>query len=37
MTKASAIDLTNLYKPFEQQIKAHTAKETFVNYGGAFG
>jgi len=28
------IDLRKLYKPFEQQIKAHTAPERFVLYGG---
>lgn len=31
------IDLSELYKPFSQQIKAHSAIERFVNYGGAFG
>ncbi len=37
MTKAPEIDLSKLYKPFEQQIKAHTARERFILYGGAFG
>ncbi len=32
-----SIDLSELYKPFSQQIKAHTARERFVCYGGAFG
>ena len=31
------INLTELYKPFAQQIKAHTAGERFILYGGAFG
>ena len=31
------IDLRKLYKPFEQQIKAHTAAERFLLYGGAVG
>ena len=29
------IDLRKLYKPFEQQVKAHTASERYVLYGGA--
>lgn len=36
MSKPS-IDLSKLYKPFSQQIKAHTATERFILYGGAFG
>lgn len=31
------IDLRKLYKPFDRQIKAHTADERFVLYGGAVG
>lgn len=31
------IDLSELYKPFSQQVKAHTAKERYILYGGAFG
>jgi hypothetical protein len=31
------IDLGQLYKPHPRQVLAHTAKERFVNYGGAFG
>ncbi len=31
------IDLRRLYKPFEQQTKAHTAGERYVLYGGAVG
>lgn len=31
------IDLRKLYKPFEQQIKAHTCLERFPLYGGAVG
>jgi len=31
------IDLRKIYKPFDQQIKAHTARERFVLYGGAVG
>ncbi len=31
------IDLRKIYKPFEQQTKAHTASERFVLYGGAVG
>jgi hypothetical protein len=37
MPRDPAIDLSKLYRPFSQQIKAHTAKERFVCYGGAFG
>ncbi len=39
MPKSSnpSIDLSKLYKPFSQQVKAHTARERFVCYGGAFG
>jgi len=29
------VDLRKLYKPFEQQAKAHTAPERYVLYGGA--
>ena len=32
-----AIDLSKLYKPFSQQVKAHTSPERFILYGGAFG
>lgn len=35
MTKI--VDLRKLYKPFDKQIQAHTAKERFVLYGGAVG
>lgn len=31
------VDLRKIYKPFEQQVKAHTASERFVLYGGAVG
>jgi phage terminase large subunit len=31
------LDLTSQYRPHARQILAHTAKERFVNYGGAFG
>ena len=30
----SAVDLSELYKPFAQQIKAHTVLERFPLYGG---
>jgi len=31
------VDLRKRYKPFDQQVKAHTAPERFVLYGGAVG
>lgn len=31
------IDLGKIYKPIPQQVIAHTAKERYVLYGGAFG
>ena len=37
MPKQPSIDLSELYKPFAQQIKAHTVLERFPLYGGAFG
>ncbi len=28
------VDLSRLYQPFAQQVKAHTARERFILYGG---
>ncbi len=37
MPREPSVDLGQLYTPFNQQNKAHIAKERFTLYGGAFG